>query len=170
MNKLILTLLSVLTLTLTATAQPVLPYVAPKRTQSIQLAWDASPSPGVVATIIRRGTEPGVWIEQVKVPTPATSYVWTNLNVGTSYFVATAITDTGLESEYSNQISAVVTLPFAPNFRSAVPITVSIYRQGSDKLWAKVLELGPFYDEANQPAENFRSEVKIGSPIKMFPE
>lgn len=165
------TLLSFILLvsSLIAFAQPV-PYVAPKRIQAASLAWDPSPSPGVVATIIRRGTTSGQYIEQVTVPVGTNSYTWTNLTTGTSYFVVTAITDTGIESLYSNEVSVNITLPLAPNFRSAVPITVQIYRRENGILQAQILELGPFYDLADLSSATYESTVTIGSPLKVFPK
>lgn len=160
--------LFVLLVAIGATAQPV-PNAAPKTTVHHQLAWDASTTPGV-SYILRRGIQPGVYVEMVEVS--ALTYTWTNAPAKlTNYYAVTAKAANGLESDFSNEIRVDPTpRPAAPNLRTAVPVTVELYRREPGQLWAKAITVGPFYDDANKPAEEFSAVVRVGKPIQLLPE
>lgn len=89
-------------------------------TDSVTLAWDASPSPEVTGYRIYYGTETGRYTNSATVGN-VTSASIVNLKWGaTFYFVATAYDDTGLESDFSNEVA--YTLPPPP--QPALGITV----------------------------------------------
>lgn len=72
---------------------------------SITLAWDESPSPGVVAYRVYIGSAPGSYFRSVEV-TNGVSATVSGLRPGVMYyFAATALDVTGLESEFSEEIS-----------------------------------------------------------------
>lgn len=87
-----------------------LPLVLPPVTNvvprySVTLAWDPSPSPGVVGYRIYYGTAPRDYTNQVNAGN-ATLLSVSNLNYGpTYYFTATAYDLAGLESDFSNEAS-----------------------------------------------------------------
>lgn len=75
---------------------------------SVGLAWDHSEDKSVVGYRIYYGPRPGVYTNRIEVGYVTTTRV-TNLQDGaTYYFAATAFSDEGLESEFSNEASAVV--------------------------------------------------------------
>lgn len=152
-----------------ASAQAPQPNAAPKTTVHHQLAWDASTTSGVTY-ILRRGIQPGVYVEMVEVA--ALTYNWTNAPAKlTNYYVVSSKIPNGLESDYSNEIRVEPTpRPAAPNLRTAVPVTVELYRREPGQLWAKAITVGPFYDDANKPAEEFSAVVRVGKPIQLLPE
>ena len=152
-----------------AFAQAPLPNIAPKTNVSHSLAWDASTTPGVTY-VLRRGIASGRYDEMMNVT--GLAYVWTNVPASmTNYYVATAKNAAGLESDYSNELSVdPAPRPAPPNLRTAVPLTVELQRREPGGEWASVLTLGPFYDRADHPAEEFRTVVKIGKPIQLLPE
>ncbi len=162
-------LLFVMLIALGASAQAPQPNAAPKTTVHHQLAWDASTTPGV-SYILRRGIQPGVYLEMVE--TGALTYTWTNAPAkGTNYYAVTAKAANGLESDFSNEIRVDPTpRPAAPNLRTAVPVTVELYRRAPGELWAKAITVGPFYDQADKPAEEFSAVVRVGKPIQLLPE
>jgi len=72
------------------------------------LAWDPSPSPGVVGYKVHYGSISGTYTQIIDVGN-VTNTVVTNLVVGTTnYFAVTSYDSTGLESQPSNEISAIV--------------------------------------------------------------
>ena len=93
---------------ISAYAQTPKPNVPPKfqsATVNIPLAWDASPSTGVVAYVVRRGDVSGTYLEMVEVPGHQTNYTWPNADAFKScFFVATAKNAAGLESQNSNEV------------------------------------------------------------------
>ncbi len=79
---------------------------APVASASIQLAWDPSSSPDVVAYRVHVGTTPGGYSRSIRVGN-VTSYTVTELEPGETYhFAVTAISWNELESDYSNPVSA----------------------------------------------------------------
>lgn len=161
-----------------AEAQAPLPNVPPKGTKAIQVWWDASPTPGV-SYVLRRGVASGRYDDMVLLPPGTLTYVWTNApSTATNFFVVTAKLsgmNNGVpfeeESPYSNEVAAAPRVPVeAPNLRSAVPITVSIFRGQPGQMWAKVIDVGPFYDEALKTNELYEARVKIGAAVKLLPE
>jgi len=152
-----------------AMAQAPVPNVAPKTTVNHQLAWDASATANVTY-VLRRGIQPGVYSEMVEVN--GLTYTWAGApNTVTNYYVVTAKATNGLESAYSNELKIEPQQrPAAPNLRTAVPVTVEIYRREPGQLWAKAITLGPFYDKVDKPAEEFSAIVRVGKPIQLLPE
>lgn len=129
--------------------------------------------------MLRRGSSTGSYSEMVELVAGTLSYVWTNApSVGASYFVVssklTGITN-GVtwveESLYSNEVkSEPRPIVQPPALRTAVPITVEIYRGRPGQLQAKVLTLGPYLDMADLSVEQFSSVVRIGKPEQLLPE
>lgn len=150
-------------------AQVPVPNVPPKTNVNHQLAWDKSPTVGVTY-VLRRGVQSGVYLEMVE--TPALAYTWTNAPANvTNFYVVTAKDTNGIESVYSNELRVEPTpRPVAPNLRTAVPVTVEIYRREPGQLWAKAITVGPFYDQADKPAEEFSAVVRVGKPIQLLPD
>jgi fibronectin type 3 domain-containing protein len=80
-----------------------------QQTHSVALSWNASTS--VVAGYnVYRSTVSGTGYTRVNsVPVPVLAYADTAVQNGTTYYyVTTAVDSTGLESAYSNQVSAVI--------------------------------------------------------------
>jgi len=73
----------------------------------VSLAWDPSPSEGVVGYKVHYGSSPGSY-DSFRTVTDQTSYPVTDLSDGTYYFAVTALDSAGNESGYSNEVSAVV--------------------------------------------------------------
>lgn len=153
----------------TASAQVPMPNVAPKTAVNHALAWESSPTPGVTY-VLRRGVQPGVYLEMVEIS--GLTYTWTNAPLAvTNYYVVTAKGTNGIESVYSNELRIDPTpRPAAPNLRTAIPVTVEIYRREPGQLWAKAITVGPFYDQVDKPAEEFSAIVRVGKPIQLLPE
>ena len=77
------------------------------RAASVSLAWDASASTNVVAYRVYWGHASGAYTNDVQVGNVLTATV-SNLVAGCSYyFAATAVDDSGLESDYSNEASLI---------------------------------------------------------------
>jgi hypothetical protein len=103
---------------------------SPPATVSVTLAWDASPSTNIAGYKIYYGTNSGSYTQVVSAG-PATQRAIAGLTPGTSYFfAATACDDTGLESDYSNEI------PFtAPAARPDVSLPeLSLLRTGTNSI------------------------------------
>lgn len=152
-------------------AQAPMPNVPPKNTVVHELAWDASPTPDVTY-VLRRGVAPGKYDEMVELA--GLTYRWTNSAANaerTNYYVVSAKSKAGVESVPSNEVKVEPTpRPQPPNLRTAVPITVEIYRREPGQLWAKALTLGPFMDRADKPAEEFSAVIRVGKAEQMLPE
>lgn len=73
----------------------------------IDLAWDHSLSEGVLGYNIYYGLSSGVYTAHVNVPYQ-TTWTLTGLGPGTWFIAATAF-DSESESEYSNEVSAIIT-------------------------------------------------------------
>lgn len=152
-----------------AIGQAPIPNAAPKITARHELAWDASTTPGVTY-VLRRGIASGKYDEMVELA--GLTYTWTNApSDKTNFYVVTAKSANELESVFSNELKVEPTpRPVAPNLRTAVPVTVEIYRREPGKLWAKALTIGPFLDRADHPAEEFSAVLRVGKPIQELPE
>jgi hypothetical protein len=150
-------------------AQVPMPNVAPRTNIAHSIAWDASPTPGVTY-VLRRGIAPGKYDEMVNVS--GLNYTWATAPAAlTNYYVVTAKDANGWESDYSNELRVDPRQrPAAPNLKTAVPITVEIRRRAPGQEWASVLTLGPFYEPADQSAEELSAVVKVGKPIQLLPE
>lgn len=76
---------------------------------SVKLEWDANTEPDLAGYIIYYGLAPGTYTNQTDVGN-VTNRTVTNLVAGaTYYFVATAYNMSGLESDYSNEVSWTAT-------------------------------------------------------------
>jgi fibronectin type 3 domain-containing protein len=79
---------------------------------SVLLNWSASISPNLMNYNVYRGTTTGGPYGVATTLGLVTSYVDSNVQVGqTYYYVTTVVDDTGAESGYSNEASAVVPNP-----------------------------------------------------------
>ena len=83
----------------------------------VSLAWDASPSAGVIGYKIYCGNAPGSYTRTDTLGI-VTTYTVTNLAAGTWYFAATAFDASGTESDFSNEVSQVLT--------AVLPVTIQI--------------------------------------------
>lgn len=152
-----------------ASAQVPVPNVPPRTNTAHSLAWDASPTPNVTY-VLRRGIAPGKYDEMVNIT--GTTHTWSNAPASlTNYYVVTARDASGMESDFSNELRVDPRpRPVAPNLKTAVPVTVQIYRGAPGGMRAHVLTVGPFYDEASKVSEQYSASVHIGPPIKLLPE
>jgi len=81
------------------------------RADFAMFAWDPSPSPDILAYRLYWGTSPTIRDHVLIVPATVTQATANDLLPGrTYYFVATAVSMNGLESDFSNQV--VYKLPF----------------------------------------------------------
>jgi hypothetical protein len=88
---------------------------------SVTLAWDPSPGGNITSYTIYFGPASGVYTNSIDVGT-ATSATISNLVAGATYFFAATATDSsGLESEFSNEVSYTV-----PSVSGPVPVTIQI--------------------------------------------
>lgn len=96
-------------------------------TQNVSLAWDASPDPDVVGYYIYYGAASGDFTNRVSVGN-VTSTTVSNLVEGALYFfAATARNTSGLESDFSNEVTYTVPMPpanRAPYFDPIDDVTV----------------------------------------------
>ena len=85
------------------------------KAQSVSLAWDASPSPGIASYIVRYGTASGVYSVATNVGNKTAATV-AGLQQGQTYYLAVTAQDAaGIESLPSNEASyQVPTTPAAP--------------------------------------------------------
>lgn len=76
--------------------------------QSVNLAWDASPSPNVTSYVVYHGNASGSYANLTNVGNQTTARI-NGLQAGQTYFFAvTALNDAGVESLPSNEISYLV--------------------------------------------------------------
>jgi hypothetical protein len=89
--------------------------VTPLKAQTISLAWDASPSPGIASYIVRYGTASGVYSVATNVGNQTAATV-SGLQAGQTYYLAVTARDAaGIESQPSNEAShQVPTTPTIP--------------------------------------------------------
>jgi hypothetical protein len=71
--------------------------------QSVTLAWDPSPTPNV-EYVVRYGTQPGTYTELHAAGTNTLATI-TGLQLGTIYYFVVAATQSGRESDFSNQVA-----------------------------------------------------------------
>lgn len=74
----------------------------------ITLPFDPSTTPGVVNYSVWRGTRAGGPYTRLIAPSPITSYTDTNVVAGTTYFYVGKATLNGMESKFSNEVSATI--------------------------------------------------------------
>lgn len=76
--------------------------------QSVTLAWDANPEPDVSAYVIHYGTSSRQYPYSTNVGNVTTATVY-GLKEGTNYYFAvTAVNTSGLESNYSNEVTNAI--------------------------------------------------------------
>jgi hypothetical protein len=82
-------------------------------THSTTLTWTASTSTNVVGYNVYRGTQPGgPYTKLSSAAVTGTTYTDSNVSAGaTYYYVATAVDSSGVESGYSNSVTAVIPTP-----------------------------------------------------------
>lgn len=73
----------------------------------VSLAWDPSPSQGIVGYKVYFGNASGIY-DGFKTTPNQTTYTVTDLAAGTYYFAVSALDAAGNESGYSNEVSAAV--------------------------------------------------------------
>ena len=79
-------------------------------TSSVSLSWDPNTEPDIAGYKVHWGTSSGVYSQFSDVPQTTASV--SDLTVGVRYYFAvTAYTETGLESGYSAEVSAIVSSP-----------------------------------------------------------
>ena len=79
--------------------------------------------------IFRSDVAGGPYANSVHIDDPTvTTYVWDNLPAGTHYFVATAVNQSGLMSDYSNEaMKVVVDTPAPPTGLTVVEPNLTVY-------------------------------------------
>lgn len=102
--------------------------------KNVHVAWNASPSAGLVGYNIYAGTNPRQYV--VATPAAGTNGVVTGLSPGTWYFAVTATNSAGLESPFSNEVSYTITEP-------QQWVRVTILRSTNMQDWVPVLTAPP---------------------------
>lgn len=123
----------------------------PSTNQTVTLAWDPNPEVDIAGYRLYHGTETRfgntneVYLEPVIEITNATQCVVTNLEYGFTYFFAvTAFNTSGLESDFSNEVS--YTTPNKPSTTTLRnPVRLSIILQRSDDPQGPYSDLDVFY-------------------------
>lgn len=76
---------------------------------SVNLSWNTSSSAGVAYNVYRSNVSGGPYAKVNSTPISGTSYSDTGVqSTHTYYYVVTAVDGNGVESDYSNQASAVI--------------------------------------------------------------
>ena len=115
-------------------------FLAPaQNTQSVNLAWDASPSSDVVGYLVEYGTSSGNYTNVQDVGNTTTATV-SNLAAGTTYyFVAIDYNNTGIDSGPSNEVTFTTTLNPNPQIGTNVMAPVDFNGAANeDLLWRNV--------------------------------
>jgi len=114
--------------------------ILPKSTE-VTLAWDPSSSSDVVAYRIYYGLECGVYQRVVDTGLETTARIGGLYPGNTYYFAATSLNASGLESEFSNEISYTVLLvpPETQNLQLICDPTRGLVLKGSGQLGASYL-------------------------------
>ena len=105
-------------------------HLAPLEAQSVSLAWNASPSPGIASYVIRYGTTSGVYSVATNVGNQTAATI-AGLQAGQTYYLAVMARDTaGVESPPSNEASYQVPVaPLAPpQISLAAPLANAIFQ------------------------------------------
>ena len=132
----------------------------------VQLAWDASPSVEVTGYYIYYGCGSRQYTNKVDAG-PALTVEVTNLVRGAEYFfAATAYTETGLESDFSEEVSCVIQAPpRPPENPTATNLVVRIEVETASSPggpWTHLADLGTVA-AAHSPAF-YRGVMRIDAP------
>jgi hypothetical protein len=120
---------------------------------SVTLAWDSSPDPTVVGYNIYSGVASGTYTNRVDVGNATTGNI-SNLVEGTTYFFAvTAYDASGLESDFSNELSFTV-----PGALTTLQIHSA---SGGHFIFSVTGPMGTTYDI--EATEKFTNWIKIGT-------
>jgi fibronectin type 3 domain-containing protein len=94
--------------------------------QSVSLTWDAVP--GATNYKIKRGTSSGSYSSTQTISATSTSYTWSSLTNGTTYYFVVTATGNSTESANSNEVNAKPTAaPTVPTGLSTISGDGSIY-------------------------------------------
>jgi fibronectin type 3 domain-containing protein len=90
--------------------------------QSITLAWDPSPSTNIIANYnVYYGSLSATYTNVVAAGTNTTVSIFNLVDSTTYYFATTAVDTSGLESDYSTEVSALI-----PVRLSVIPVRLRI--------------------------------------------
>jgi len=117
--------------------------------QSVTLAWDASPSPGVSRYRLWYGSSPGNYAFMTNVGMVRTQRIVLP-HPGRWFFAATAISTNGIESEFSNEVQWEAK-PVAPvvHGESWVRLTPVIERSTNLVSWSSVTGAPTWFPATN---------------------
>lgn len=119
--------------------------------QSVTLTWDPSPTSTVVGYRLHYGTTSGDYPNKVTL-SKNTLHTLNGLTAGTRYFfVVTAFTDSGLESDFSNRVDYTIPVGLWNPVRNPRKVSASDMPKGAYYLMAKHTppkEKKPRYDGA----------------------
>lgn len=119
---------------------------------NVTLAWDPSPSPGVETYRVYYGTASGNYSAFVEVTNATTASVIGLVNGTPYFFAATALDSTGLESEFSEEIS------YTPSAGPTRPeIQISLTTSSQAQIVARVQPGASCALEASQDLVNWLS-------------
>lgn len=111
---------------------------------SVTLGWDPNPEPDIAGYRIYWRTNGGAYLTNRFVAvTNGTTGTVTNLSLGLTYrFVATAYNTSGLESDYSNEVTAIIPgKPIPPQNLHTNAVILKAMIMGTDRIggeWALV--------------------------------
>lgn len=91
---------------------------------SVRLAWEPSPTPGVIAYRVYYGPEPGFYHAHQVFTNSGTNTVTGLAHGATYYFAATAVHSNGLESEFTAEVWT--NTPPAPPVNMRIVVTNSL--------------------------------------------
>ncbi len=92
--------------------------LAPAAGGNVSLAWDQNTSPNLAGNRVYVGTASRTYGAPITIPLQ-TEYTVTGLTPGTYYFAVTAFDTSGLESDFSNEVSTTIAQPFEITSQSA---------------------------------------------------
>ena len=158
MNK---TIAIITTLALLAVISAIAQFLSPaNQPPSVQLAWNASPTPGVTNYNIYEGTNSGQYTSKQAVGTNLTGTV-TNLTRGVECYFNVTSQANGLESTFAGEINYTPPLPPAPpaGFKPIVVLTVQNSPTLNPANWTTIDSVSL---AANAPAGFFRTKLIPG--------